>query len=161
MMQTTTEAITFKLGNELFSINVAQVREVLEVAQITRIPSTPDYMRGVCNVRGQAIPVLDLRLRLGLPQQPDTLETRIIVMELDVAGETVIVGGVADSVHEVISIEPDQVRPAPTIAMRWRAEFIEGMVGRGEDFIIMLNVNAVFSSNEIALVEEAAELAMA
>ncbi len=161
MIQNTTEAITFKLGNELFSINVAQVREVLEVAQITKVPSTPGYMRGVCNVRGQAIPVLDLKLRLGLPPQADTLDTRIIVMEMEIGGEDVIVGGIADSVHEVIEIEPDQVRPAPTIAMRWRAEFIEGMVGRGEDFIIMLNVNAIFSSNELALIEEATELAPA
>jgi purine-binding chemotaxis protein CheW len=139
----------------LFSINVAQVREVLEVGQITRIPSTPEYMRGVCNVRGHAIPILDLRMRLGLPPRPDTVVTRIIVMELNIEGEAVIVGGVADSVHEVIEIEPAMIHPAPTIAMRWRADFIEGMVARGEQFIIMLNVNAVFSTEEIALVEEA------
>jgi purine-binding chemotaxis protein CheW len=152
-----TESITFKLGDELFSINVAQVREVLEVGQITKIPSTPEYMRGVCNVRGHAIPILDLRMRLGLPSQADTVVTRVIVMELDIEGESVVVGGVADSVHEVIEIEPASIHPAPTIAMRWRADFIEGMVGRGDEFIIMLNVNAVFSSEEIALVEEATE----
>jgi purine-binding chemotaxis protein CheW len=149
-----TESITFKLGDELFAINVAQVREVLEVGQITKIPSTPEYMRGVCNVRGHAIPILDLRIRLGLAPQSDTLVTRIIVMELEIEGEPVIVGGVADSVHEVIDIEPGSIHPAPTIAMRWRADFIEGMVARGDEFIIMLNASAVFSSEEIALVEE-------
>jgi len=149
--------MTFKLGNELFAINVAQVREVLEVSQITRVPTAPAYMRGVVNVRGQATPVVDLRLKFGLPEVPDTLHTRIIVMELELDGEPAVLGGVADSVHEVIELEAANIAPPPRIAMRWRTDFIHGMGKRGDDFIIILDVNAIFCSDDAALVSDAAE----
>jgi purine-binding chemotaxis protein CheW len=146
--------MTFKLGDELFAIDVAQVREVLEVSRITRVPAAPEYMRGVVNVRGQATPVVDLRLRFGLPTATDTVHTRIIVMELELNGEATVLGGIADSVHEVIELDPANINPAPRIATRWRSEFIQGMGRRGEDFIIILDVNAVFSSQEAALVKQ-------
>lgn len=154
MITETGQYMTFKLGNELFAISVAQVREVLEVSQITRVPTAPAYMRGVVNVRGQATPVVDLRLKFGLSETADTVHTRIIVMELDLDGEATVLGGVADSVHEVIELEPANIDPPPRIAMRWRTDFIQGMGKRGDDFIIILDVNAVFSSEEIALVGE-------
>jgi purine-binding chemotaxis protein CheW len=151
MIAETSQYMTFKLGNELFAIGVAQVREVLEVSQITRVPTAPAYMRGVVNVRGQATPVVDLRLKFGLPAVPDTVHTRIVVMELELDGEATVLGGVADSVHEVIEIEPGNIGPPPRIAMRWRSEFIQGMGKRGDEFIIVLDVNRVFSSEELAL----------
>jgi purine-binding chemotaxis protein CheW len=156
MITETSQYMTFKLGNELFAINVSQVREVLEVATITRVPTAPDYMRGVVNVRGKAIPVVDLRLRFGLPVTTDTVSTRIIVMDLLLDGETTVLGGMADSVHEVIELDPASINPPPRIAMRWRTEFIQGMGRRGDDFIIILDVNAVFASEELALVGKAA-----
>ncbi len=153
MISGTHQYITFKLGNELFAINVAQVREVLEVSSITRVPAAPAYMRGVVNVRGKAIPVVDLRLRFGLPPAPETVSTRIVVMELVIDGETTVLGGMADSVHEVIEFDANQINPPPTLAMRWRSEFIQGMGRRGDDFIIILDVNAVFSSSELAVMD--------
>ncbi|WP_267239318.1 chemotaxis protein CheW [Paludibaculum fermentans] len=141
--------MTFKLGNELFAIDVAQVREVLEVCQVTKVPTAPAYMRGVVNVRGQATPVVDMRLRFGLPPQADTVHTRIIVMELELAGQPAVLGGIADSVHEVIELDGSNTVPAPRIAMQWRSEFIRGMGKRGEDFIIILDVNAVFSCEQL------------
>ena len=150
----TAQYMTFRLGEELFAIAVSQVREVLEVGRITRVPTAPDYMRGVVNVRGKAIPVVDLRLRFGLPRSDDTLHTRIVVMELNLDGETTVVGGVADSVHEVIELEAGQMEPPPRIAMRWRTEFIRGMGRRGEDFLIILDIESVFSSEELALVDQ-------
>lgn len=155
MITETSQYMTFKLGNELFAIGVAQVREVLEISQITRVPTAPPYMRGVVNVRGQATPVVDLRLKFGLPETPDTVHTRIIVMELELDGEATILGGVADSVHEVIELEPANVDPPPRIAMRWRTDFIQGMGKRGDDFIIILDVNAVFASEASVLAAEA------
>jgi purine-binding chemotaxis protein CheW len=133
------------------------VREVLEVSTITKVPTAPEYMRGVVNVRGKAIPVVDLRLRFGLSATMDTMSTRVVVMELMLDGETTVLGGLADSVHEVIEIEASSIGPPPRIAMRWRSEFIEGMGRRGEDFIIILNVNAVFASEELALVDKTAQ----
>ncbi len=148
--------MTFKLGDELFAIYVSQVREVLEVLQITKVPTAPPYMRGVVNVRGQSIPVVDLRLRFGLPSTADTVNTRVIVMELNIDGETAVIGGLADSVHEVIELEPGDINPPPRIAMRWRTDFILGMGKRGEEFIIILDVNAVFSSEELLAVSDVA-----
>lgn len=150
----TAQYMTFKLGDELFAINVAQVREVLEVSQITRIPTAPDYMRGVVNVRGKAIPVVDLRLKFGLPKGQSTVHTRIVVIELEMDKEVTVLGGVADSVHEVIELEPSQINPPPSIASRWRTELIKGMGRRGEDFIIILDINAIFSSDALELVKQ-------
>ena len=149
----TAQYITFKLGDESFAINVAQVREVLELPQITKVPTAPAYMRGVVNVRGKAIPVVDLRLKFGLPPAPDTVNSRIVVLELELDGETTVVGGIADSVHEVIELESGQINPPPRIAMRWRTELIQGMGRRGDEFIIILDINQVFSSEEAALVK--------
>ena len=154
VISATAQYITFKLGEEFFAINVGQVREVLEIAQITRVPTAPGYMRGVVNVRGRAIPVVDLRLKFGLPQVADTVNSRVVVMELDLDGETTVVGGIADSVHEVIELEPSQINPPPRIAMRWRSELIQGMGRRGDDFIILLDINAVFSSDDLAVVQQ-------
>ena len=153
----TAQYITFKLGDELFAINVAQVREVLEVSQITKVPTAPDYMRGVVNVRGKAIPVVDLRLKFGLPATPDTVHTRIVVIELELDGETTVLGGIADSVHEVIELEPGQINPPPRIAMRWRTDLIRGMGRRGEQFIIVLDIQQVFASDKDMLLDAGVE----
>jgi purine-binding chemotaxis protein CheW len=151
----TAQYITFKLGDEVFAINVAQVREVLELPQITKVPTAPDYMRGVVNVRGKAVPVVDLRLKFGLPATCDTINSRIVVLELELDGETTVIGGIADSVHEVIELEAGQINPPPRIAMRWRTELIQGMGRRGDEFIIILDINRVFASAGPALRESA------
>lgn len=157
MITETAQYMTFRLGDELFAINVAQVREVLEVTQVTKVPTAPDYMRGVVNVRGQSVPVVDLRLRFGLPKTAETVHTRIIVMELELGSEQTVLGGMADSVHEVIELDPGNINPPPKIAMRWRSEFIKGMGKRGDEFIIILDFNAVFSEDDLLLAQELTE----
>lgn len=155
--------ITFRLGDEQFAINVGQVREVLDLSDITKVPTAPSYMRGVVNVRGKAIPVVDLRLMFGLPKGTDTVNTRILVLEIELGGETAVLGGIADGVDEVIELDPSQIDPPPTIAMRWRSEFILGTGKRGDQFIIILDIGSVFSGKELALVQatEQAESAAA
>jgi len=155
----TAQYITFKLGDELFAINVSQVREVLDLSLVTKVPTAPDYMRGVVNVRGNAIPVVDLRLKFGLPKVADTVQTRIVVLELKMDSEAVVLGGLADSVHEVIELEPQQIDEPPSIGMRWKTEVIQGMGKRGDQFIIILDINRVFSLTDLALGETAAEAA--
>jgi purine-binding chemotaxis protein CheW len=157
---TTAQYITFKLGDELFAIDVAQVREILEISRVTRVPTAPAYMRGVVNVRGKAIPVVDLRQKFGLPAAGDTLNTRIVVMEVELDGEVTIVGGLADSVHDVIELEPSQINPPPSIAMRWRTELIRGMGRRGEEFIIILDIGAVFSHDELAAIADSSAVSV-
>jgi purine-binding chemotaxis protein CheW len=153
-MQKTNHYLTFKLGDELFAIAVDQVREVLELSVITRVPMTPDYVRGVVNVRGKAMPVVDLRRRFGLPVAHDTLSTRIIVMELQFHGESTVLAGVADSVHEVIELDGSAIDAPSAIALRWRPEFMRGLARHGDDFIIILAVDAAFASTELIRVEE-------
>jgi purine-binding chemotaxis protein CheW len=154
-----TSYITFKLGDELFAIDVARVREVLDLSEITRVPTAPPYMRGVVNVRGSAVPVVDLRLKFGLPATPDTVNTRIVVLELDIDGASAVVGGLADSVHEVLELERSQIREPPRIAMRWRADMIEGLGKKGEQFIIVLDISRVFATDEVLLAAQPAEAA--
>ena len=144
----TTSYITFHLGDELFAIEVARVREVLDLPVITRVPTAPSYMRGVVNVRGSAVPIIDLRLKFGLPPVPDTLATRIVVLELVLDGEVAVVGGLADSVHEVIELEPSEIREPPRIAMRWRADLIVGLGKKDDQFLIILDIDRVFASDE-------------
>jgi len=152
----TARYLTFRLGDEMFAINVFKAREVLDVSHITRVPTAPGYLRGVVNVRGNAIPVVDLRRKFGLPQVSDTFNTRIIVMELVIDGETVVAGGLADSVHEVLELEPHEINDPPALGMRWRTDLILGLGRRDDKFIIILDIERVFSAEDIAALAEAA-----
>ena len=143
--------MTFRLGDELFAIDVFQIREVLDLTPITRVPSAPAYLRGVVNVRGKAIPVVDLRCKFGLPPVADTVHTRIVVLEIEIEGAPCVVGGQADSVHDVIELEPGQIEPPPNLASRWRAAIVRGMARRGDDFIMILDVGRVFGADEVGL----------
>ncbi|MBI5380641.1 MAG: chemotaxis protein CheW [Opitutae bacterium] len=153
----TARYLTFRLGGELFAINVFKTREVLDVSHITKVPTAPTYLRGVVNVRGNAIPVVDLRRKFGLPAVADTLSTRIIVMELKMDGEIVVAGGLADAVHEVIELEPQEINDPPALGMRWRTDLILGLGRRDDKFIIILDIEKVFSADElVALADTAA-----
>ena len=147
----TARYLTFRLGDELFATNVSKAREVLDLSHITRVPTAPGYLRGVVNVRGNAIPVVDLRMKFGLPLAADTLQTRIIVMELQVDGEKVVVGGLADAVHEVLELEPNDINDPPALGMRWRTDLILGMGRRNDRFTIILDIEKVFSTEEVAV----------
>jgi purine-binding chemotaxis protein CheW len=147
----TGQYLTFKLGDEVFALDVAQVREVLDLTTITKVPGTPDFMRGVINVRGSVVPVMDLRLKFGLTKTEKSQDTRIIVMELNMEGDLTVLGTLADSVDEVINLEADQIEPPPKIGMKWRTEFIKGIGKRNELFIILLDIDRVFSSDELAI----------
>ncbi|OQX14466.1 MAG: chemotaxis protein CheW [Desulfobacteraceae bacterium IS3] len=150
----TAQYLTFKLGDEVFALDVTQVREVLDLTTITKVPRSPEFMRGVINVRGSVVPVVDLRLKFGMPPAETSLDTRIIVMELFLDEETTVLGAIADSVHEVMELEPDHIEKPPRIGSRWRTEFIKGIGKRDEQFIIILDIDRVFSSDELAIVEE-------
>jgi purine-binding chemotaxis protein CheW len=150
----TARYLTFGLGGEIFAINVFKAREVLDLTHITRVPTSPGYLRGVVNVRGNAIPVVDLRCKFGLLVTPDSLKTRIIVMELQIDGESVVVGGLADAVHEVMELEPSEINDPPSLGMRWRTDLILGMGRRDDRFIIILDIERVFSAEEFSLSAE-------
>lgn len=144
-----TQYITFKVGDELFAIDVISVREVLELSLITRIPDAPAHLRGMVNVRGEAIPVVDLRAKFGLPVIPDSVHTRIVVLEIEVGGQQSVLGGIADSVHEVIEFDADMISPPPRFASRLKGDLIKGVARRAEELIIILNTAAVFSGDDM------------
>ncbi len=146
--------LTFTLDDELFAVDVAKVREVLDYTTITKIPRTPEYMRGVINLRGSVVPVIDLRLKFGMSKTESKINTCIIVLEIKLEDETIILGALADSVQEVFELEPDQIEPAPKFGTKFRAEFLRGMGKREENFIMILEMDKVFSSDELALVQQ-------
>src|SRR5215470_18403298 len=111
----TRQYLTFKLGDEIYALDVATVRELLDFTTVTRIPRTPEFMRGVINLRGSVVPVVDLRLAFGMTATEKTVNTCIIVMEVRLQNETAIMGALADSVEEVVDLEPEQIEPAPNI----------------------------------------------
>jgi len=145
----TTQYLSFKLGEEIFAVDVAKVREILDVIAITKVPQTPDFMRGVINLRGSVVPVMDMRLKFGMPPTERTVNTCIIVMEVTKDGETMVLGSLADSVQEVLDLEPEQIEPAPRIGTRLRSDFIKGMGKHNERFIIILDIDQVFSAGEL------------
>ena len=150
----TAQYLTFKLGEELFALDVTQVREVLDVTAVTKVPRSPDYMRGVINVRGNVVPVADMRLKFGLAQADHTVDTRIVVMELILENESLVIGALADSVHDVMDMDPEQIEAAPKIGAKWTTNFIKGIGKTGDQFIILLDIDKVFSSEEVKLLAD-------
>jgi purine-binding chemotaxis protein CheW len=155
----TAQYLTFKLSHEVFAVEVAKVREILEYINITKVPKTPEFMRGVINVRGSVVPVLDLRLKFGMTKTEQSVNTCIIVLEIDFEGDTTILGALADSVQEVIELEPNQIEPAPKIGTQLRTEFIKGIGKRDNEFIMILDIDKVFSMEDLTIVTEAGSIA--
>ena len=151
----TRQYLTFKLGNEVFGIDVAKVREVLDFTTITEIPRTPDFMSGVINLRGSVVTVVDLRLCFQMSKTERTRNTCIVVVEVLLEGESTVIGALADSGEEVIDLEPDQIQPAPRIGTQIRTDFIKGMGKREAQFIMILDIDRVFSADELSAVRNA------
>jgi purine-binding chemotaxis protein CheW len=148
----TTQYLTFKLDDEVFALDVAKVREILEESSITKVPQTPDFMRGVINLRGSVVPVIDLRLKFGMSRTEKTVNTCIIVVEVQLEDEVIVLGAMADSVQEVIEMESSQIEAAPHIGSRLNTDFIKGMGKHDNRFIIILDIDKVFTGNELASV---------
>lgn len=142
--------LTFNLNGETFSAPVAKVREILEYAPLTRVPRMPAFIAGVINLRGRVVPVTDLRVKLGMESAERTRHTCIIVMEVSFDEKTVEVGALVDAVQEVIVFDNDQIEPPPRLGIGIENELIAGMGKIGERFVIMLNIEQLFSTNEIS-----------
>jgi purine-binding chemotaxis protein CheW len=150
----TTQYLTFRLADEIYALDIGKVREVLDFGAVTRVPRTPDFLRGVINLRGSVVPVADLRLRFGMSMTEKTVNTCVIITEVSVDGEAVVLGMLADSVQEVIELDQKGITPPPKIGTRVRTDFIRGMASRDDRFLIILDIDKVFSSDDIALVRQ-------
>ena len=148
--------LSFKVGNEVFAAEVKKVLHILELLKITHVPQCPEYMLGVINLRGAVLPVIDSRLRFGIPLVPHSRNTCIIVMEVILEEEQIKIGILVDSVLEVIETNISKMQAPPSIGHRYKSDFIKGIVNHGDDFIMLLNLDNMFSSDELLVVKEAA-----
>lgn len=138
------QLVTFRLGNEEFSLDILRVQEIIRHMELTRVPKTPDFVEGVINLRGRVIPVLDLRRRFGLPADAKTSETRIIVVDVD----NKTVGLKVDAVSEVLRLPADTVEPAPAIVTGAESDYIKGVGKLDGRLLILLDVERILSRTE-------------
>jgi len=147
--------LTFTLAEEVYAVDVSKVREVLELTKITKVPRTPDFMTGVINLRGNVVPVVDMRLKFGMLKTENTIDTCVVVMEVSIDKDTTVLGALVDAVEEVIDLDPDQIEPAPHIGTSVHMDFIMGMGKRDTEFIIILDIDKVFTAEELSKVHRA------
>jgi len=143
--------LTFTLSTELFALNIGTVKEVLEYMKITNVPRTPEYMRGVINLRGHAVPIVDMRAKFGMQRAEVTVDTCIIVCEIpNAGGEVVQIGALADSVNEVVEINQNEIEPPPNMGLSIQTRHVRGIAKHGDDFVLLLDVEKLFSAEELA-----------
>lgn len=151
--------LTFTLDGELHALDIARVREVLEFTSLTRVPRTPEFLRGVINLRGNVLPVVDLRLKFGMTRTEKSVDTCVIITEVEIDGEPTTVGALADSVQEVLELDAAQIDPPPRIGTRLDTSFIKGMGKRDGGFLIVLDLDRVFTAEELDQVQAVAAAA--
>lgn len=147
--------LTFTLDGEFYAVAVHSVKEVLEYTEVTKVPRTVDYMKGVINLRGSVVPVIDLRTKFGMPEAEKTIATSIIVIEVTVGADRAVLGMIADSVQEVINLDPQDIQPPPRVGTAVDTDFIQGIGKHDERFIIVLAIDRVFSDTDISEVSNA------
>ena len=147
------QLLTFCLGDEEYGVEVAHVQEVLELIRITKVPRSLDYMKGIINLRGRVVPVIDLRSKLDLEESEHTISTAIVVMEIPIANEISVVGAIADSVQEVVNISTGDIDPAPQIGTSVDRRFIRGIGKSDEKFTIILDIAQLFDSEELQIMQ--------
>ena len=142
------EVLTFDLQGDLFAVEAMHVREILDLVTITEVPKSSPFVNGLINVRGKVVPLADLRIKLGMEQKPPTVDTRIVVLEIESDGEPLTVGIRADKVHEVAEVPASSLQETPKVGMKWRPEFIHCIGKRGDNFMVVLDIVRVFSATE-------------
>jgi len=146
--------LSFKMSEELFAINVSKVINILEMRHITKVPKTPSYMKGVINLRGTVLPVIDLRTKFGIPESENTVDTSIIVLNIEKENETIMLGTLVDAVREVLELKDEDISETPGIGTNHNEGFIKGMYRVDEHFIMILDIDKIFSFDEIIDVKE-------
>lgn len=141
--------LSFSLGEEDFAVNVSCVLNILEMSRITKIPRAPEYMLGVINLRGEVLPLVDLHVKFNMQPAVIDSNTCILVMDLILDGDEIKVGAMVDSVKEVHEIQPEEILPAPSIGSRYHSDVIEGLFRNKDAFIMILDMNKVFTLDEL------------
>lgn len=144
------EVLTLGLEGEIFAIEAGIVREILDLVPVTEVPNARPFVGGLINVRGKVVPLADLKVRFGMERKPPSIDSRIVVVEIDLDGEPTIVGILADKVFEVTEIAGATMEATPRVGLRWRAEFIRAIGKRGDEFIIIPDLARIFSATPAA-----------
>jgi len=147
--------LTFQLGNETFAMGILHIKEIIEYGSLTSVPMMPVFIRGVINLRGAVVPVVDLAARFGRVSCKVTRRTCIVIIEVEANGERQDVGLVVDAVNEVIDVPAAEIEPPPAFGANLRTDFIEGMGKISGKFVIMLDVNRVLSFEDLLLAAHA------
>ena len=148
--------LTFTLAEEEYGIGILKIKEIIGMLPITSVPQTPDFVKGVINLRGKVIPVMDLRLRFGMPSIDYSERTCIIVVEIDGNSGTILIGIVVDAVSEVLNIKGDDIEKTPTFGAKLNTDYILGMAKMEGGVKILLDIDRVLGSDELSLLSEAA-----
>lgn len=143
------QILSFILANEWFGVEISGIQEVLEHRKVTPVPRTPEFMLGVINLRGKVVPVVDLRVHFSMAVTEPTVDTCIVIINVEIDGEETALGILADRVQEVIEIRTDDISPPPKIGNRVDSQYIYGMARCDEHFIILLRISRIFSSEEL------------
>ncbi len=146
----TGQFLSFVLAGEVYALDIGKVREVLEMQSITRVPRMPPYMRGIINLRGNAVPVVDLKGKFGLGRTERTVDTCIVIVEVAVAGEVLVIGSLTDSVREVFELTANRVMEAPNMGVGIDTAFLKGVGKLEGQFVMILDVERVFSGEELS-----------
>jgi len=147
--------VTLGVGEEVFAVEVTRVHEILDLVPVVRLPNAPAHVIGMIDVRRRAVPVVDLRVKLGLSPTVATEQSRILVLDVEVGSRTVVLGLLADRVYEVTDLADHAIEPPPDIGMRWRSDYIRGVGRRGQSFVIIFDLSRLFSEEEVPLLGEA------
>jgi purine-binding chemotaxis protein CheW len=150
-MSQVVQYVTLGIAAEIFAAPVERVQEILEMRQVSRLPHAPDYLLGMIDVRGQGVPVIDLRLKLGLAAATDTEATRIVVLKVAEGERDLTLGLKADRVFEVTVLDGGELEPPPEIGVRWRSEIIAGIGRRNGAFVTVLDLDRLFTAAEVPL----------
>ncbi len=144
--------LTFFLADEEYAINIQRVKEIIEYTTVTKVPKVPEWIRGVINLRGNVVPVVDLTTRFGIEEHPVTKTTCIVIVEIDQDSERTVMGVIADAVNQVIDLAPKDIEEPPAFGTRVRLEYLLGMGKLGKKFALILNIDRVLSNTELLTV---------
>jgi len=151
----TRQYLTFMLAGETFAMGILAIKEIIEYAAVTEVPLMPGYVRGVINLRGAVVPVIDLSVRFGKPASPVTKRTCIVIIEIVANGERQVLGVVVDAVNAVLDIPPAEIEPPPSFGTSIRTDFIQGMGKVNNRFVILVDVDHVLAADEMSVLNEA------
>jgi purine-binding chemotaxis protein CheW len=151
------EVLTFGLEGEIFAVEAESVREILDLVAVTDVPNSRPFVNGLINVRGKVVPLADLHIRFGMPPFTQSIDTRVVVIEVPLDGEPTTIGVIADKVFEVTGLAAAAMEEPPDIGLKWRREFIAGIGKRDEDFVTVLDMTRIFAMQETESVNRSGE----